>query len=537
MLRLSKRRPAAAHQRPPRVARRVRLELEELESRTVPTVLTPLQVRHAYGFDQLAFTVNGRTIAGDGSGQTIAIINAYNQPHIVSDLDTFDRTFSINNKQPLYQQYGAASSFLTVVNPQGTPLADPSGGLWNLETSLDVEWAHAIAPGAKILLVQARTGGMLDLLGAIDYARKTPGVVAVSMSWGAGEFPSETYYDKYFTTPSGHLGGSNGIGGTRIGGGVTFLAAAGDAGAPGLWPAMSPYVVAVGGTTLTVDSAGVYKSETAWGKSGGGSSKYESKPGYQVGFVSSTMRGTPDVAYNGDPATGVYVYDSMPLNGRAGSWWAVGGTSAGTPQWAGLVAIADQARALLGRGSLDGPSQTLPALYAMATSDFHDVTSGSNGFSAKVGYDLVTGRGSPIAPRVVTDLVRAGSKGALTLTLTSGGTKLALAPAIKPSLFVTATGLAPDAAADITPGLSGGDIVAVLLRDLDRTTPTSPPVTSHVQRESAPPHPLQPEPRAIVALFANGIDWLGADDGAPDVLPPAPVAPDDMPERDAYFAQ
>src|SRR5262245_38123825 len=108
----------------------VRLEVEELENRTVPSVLTPAQVRHAYGFDQIRFSVNGQSIVGDGSGQTIAIVNAYNNTRIFSDLDTFDRIFSIRSGQTLYQQYGPAGRFLTQVNPQGTPRTDNSGGLW-----------------------------------------------------------------------------------------------------------------------------------------------------------------------------------------------------------------------------------------------------------------------------------------------------------------------------------------------------------------------------------------------------------------------
>jgi hypothetical protein len=511
--------------RPPHHARYVRLELEELEPRTVPAPLTPVQVRHAYGFDQIAFTLNGQTIAGDGRGQTIAIVNAYNHSRIAADLDTFDRTFSINGKQTLYQQYGPASSFLTVANPQGTPLADPTGGLWTLETALDVQWAHVVAPAAKIMLVQARTGSMLDLLAAVDYARKQPGVVAVSMSWGASEFSSERSYDRYFVTPAGHLGGSNGQGGPLLAGGVTFVAAAGDHGAPGLWPAMSPYVVAVGGTTLTVDTAGNYKGETAWTGSGGGVSKYEPKPSYQ-GQLPGTMRSIPDVAYNADPATGVYVYNSMPLNGRTG-WWQVGGTSAGAPQWAGLIAIANQGRALLGYGSLDGATQTLPALYAMAASNFHDVTSGSNGFRATVGFDLATGRGSPIAPRVVADLLRANSQGTLTLSTTRNGTAL-----IKPALSFTATVPADLALPQRFPT---ADVVSVLLREPSRTTyrptPTSRP-------RAVPPHPLPVlDVRAVSSLFE--MHTVLAAEEVPDALhaDELPTVPDDTAERDACFLE
>src|SRR5439155_7019393 len=109
-----------------------------------------------------------------------------------------------------------------------------------------------------------------------------------------------------------------------------------------------------------------------------------------------SARGNPDVAYDADPSTGFAVYNSY---GRG--WERIGGTSAGAPQWAALVAVADQGRALFGRGALDGATQTLPAIYAMPAVDFHDVAGGSNGFRAAPGYDLATGRGTPYADRVI----------------------------------------------------------------------------------------------------------------------------------------
>lgn len=409
MHRISGPRGTSAPTRTSRTDCRVFLVVEELEGRIAPAVLTPVQVRHAYGFDQITFTgPSGQAIRGDGNGQTIAIVSAYNNARIASDLDTFDRAFSINGTQTLYAQYGAASKFLTVANPQGTPLNDTSG-LWTLETALDVEWAHAIAPGSRILLVQARSSSFYDLMGAVAYARKQPGVVVVSMSWGAKEFAGQTSYDGYFTTPAGHWGGSDGLGGARLTGGVTFVAASGDAGAPALWPATSANVLAVGGTTLGVDAYGNYLRETTWVGSGGGYSKQVREPAYQLSYQKSGWRTTPDVAYNADPSSSVYVYSSYKIKGYSG-WFGVGGTSAGAPQWAALVAIADQGRALAGKGSLDGPTQTLPALYAFAAADFHDILSGSNGYQAAAGYDLATGRGSPFANRVVKDLVATNIK-------------------------------------------------------------------------------------------------------------------------------
>src|SRR5262245_38411443 len=354
---------------------RVRLRVELLEDRSVPAVYTPSQIRHAYGFDQITFA-NG-TIVGDGRGQTIAIVDAYDDPNIFSDLHHFDQTFGLPDPP----------SFV-----KARQVGTRADAGWAGEIALDVEWAHAIAPGANLLLVEARSSSLSDLLSAVDYAASQPGVSVVSMSWGAGEFSSERALDSHFVTPAGHRG-------------VTFVASAGDDGSPPIWPAVSPNVLSVGGTALHLTSSGNYLSETGWSGSGGGVSRFESKPGYQT-FVATgnTSRTSPDVAYNADPNTGVYVYDSFN-----GGWFAVGGTSAGAPQWAALVAIADEGRILAGKRSLDGASQPLFALYRLAqaspTSYFHDQTSGYNGFAAKAGYDDVTGNGSPIANRVVTGLV------------------------------------------------------------------------------------------------------------------------------------
>jgi subtilase family serine protease len=383
------------------------LQVEGLESRTVPAYLTPAQVRHAYGFDQISFSSNGKTVAGDGSGQIIAVVTAFDDPNIASDLDTFDSAFSINGTQSLLQQYGAASRDLIKVQMR---TGEATVGTWARETALDVEWAHAIAPGARILLVEARSDTFGDILDAVDYARKYPGVVAVSMSFGAAEFQLETSaaYDGHFTTPAGHLGGASVRGNPLIPGGITFVASIGDVAGKTEWPAAAPTVMSVGGTSLTLDSNGNWQKETAWPSGGGGTSAYEAKPAYQSAFLKGSQRGTPDVAYQADPSLGYAYYSSVPVNGQSG-WQAIGGTSAGAPQWAALVAIADQGRALQGLGSLDGFSQTLPALYEFASQSystyFHDITSGSNGKPATTGYDLATGLGSPKAANVVKGLV------------------------------------------------------------------------------------------------------------------------------------
>jgi autotransporter-associated beta strand protein len=341
-----------------------------------PTGLQPGQVRQAYGINQISFG----GVAGDGSGQTIAIVDAYDDPNIASDLHQFD------------VQFGLSDPVFNKVDQTGGTNYPTAGGGWTEEISLDVEWAHAIAPGASILLVEANDATFTNLNAAVDYARNQPGVVAVSMSYGTNEWSGETAYDSFYTTPSGHAG-------------VTFLAASGDWGKPGIYEAMSPNVVGVGGTTLKLDAANNYLSEAGWSSSGGGISPYESQPSYQSGVVtqSTTQRTNPDVAFVG--GTAVAIYDSYD-GGSSTPWFGVYGTSLSTPCWAGLVAIADQGRSLLGQGSLDGLSQTLPALYQLPASDYHDITSGNNGYAAGAGYDLVTGRGTPIAYLLESDLVQ-----------------------------------------------------------------------------------------------------------------------------------
>jgi hypothetical protein len=356
---------------------RVILRLERLESRTTPASLTPTQVRHAYGFDQ---------ITGNGAGQTIAIVAAYDHPTIASDLHQFDVTFGLPDP-PIFRK----------VNQNGGTTYPAPNVSWAGEIALDVQWAHAMAPAANIVLVEAWSNSLADLMAAVDYAARFTGASVVSMSWGTSEFSTQRAYDWHFSVP-----------------GVTFVAASGDGGIP-LWPAVSPNVVAVGGTTLWTDTAGNVLSETAWNGSGGGISQYESKPAYQNAILGGSRRGTPDVAYGASPSTGYYVYNTF----GGGGWSTIGGTSAGAPQWAALVAIANQGRRSAGLPALSGAA-TLSAIYsAQANDDFRDTVSGSNrGYRAGAGYDLVTGRGSPIASRVVADLV--GGAASTVVSGTSG---------------------------------------------------------------------------------------------------------------------
>ncbi len=351
-----------------------------------PYGLAPATLRQAYGMN----VTNFGGVAGDGTGMTIAIVDNGNAPNITSDLAAFDSYYGL-----------AAPPSLSVVNQTGgTSLPATASSAWGLEISMDVEWAHVMAPNASIDLVETNTANLSDLYTGVDTARNLPNVCVVSMSWSVSEYSGDSSDDYHFTTPAGHTG-------------VTFVASTGDYGAyyPDYqfmipqYPASSPNVLSVGATTLTTNS-GAYVSESGWGNgtnsytaggSGGGISNDTSQPSWQNGVVtqSTTQRCTPDVSIDGDPNTGASIYDSYD-NGSSTPWLQYGGTSLSTPMWAAIIAVADQGRLHNGLQKLDGATQTLPMLYSLPSSDFHDVTTGNNGYAAGPGYDLVTGLGTPI---------------------------------------------------------------------------------------------------------------------------------------------
>ncbi len=313
----------------------------------------PAQIRSYYGFAALSST---------GAGQTIALVEPLGSPTLAADLATFSSSFSL------------PAANLQVAYPSGNPTTtDP---MWAMETSLDAEWAHAVAPGATLLVVVARSGSLPDLMAAVDYASANASVV--SMSFGTAEFPTETQYDIHFTHP-----------------GVSYFAAAGDTSGAVLWPGVSPAVTSVGGTTLSLDASGTM-TETAWTGGGGGTSQYEVEPAFQRAVQGGGARTVPDVAYNGNPATGYYVYDSTAVNGMTG-WLEVGGTSAGAPQWAALTALVNAQRS-------SRESGLNAALYALGSpsADFNDILTGG---VAKSGYDLLTGLGSPRSANLVPALI------------------------------------------------------------------------------------------------------------------------------------
>ena len=308
------------------------------------------------------------TFTGTGGSGVIAIVDAYDYPTAENDLNVFSSQFSL-------PPCTTANGCLTKVYASATKPRTNCG--WSQEAALDIEWAHAMAPNAKIILVEAKTNSFTNLFAAVDVATKAVqsggGDGEVSMSWGGSEFSSEAGYDYHFQPTSGN---------------IVYFAASGDTGGATIYPSASPYVVGAGGTTINRSKTGSFVSETGWSGSGGGPSKYEAKPSYQSGIpnTSSTQRSVPDFSFDADPASGVSVYDSTSCKGLSG-WLVFGGTSVASPSLSGIVNRA---------GHFYGVSE-LPTIYINYTdsSDFRDILSGTAGsYSAGPGYDFVTGVGT-----------------------------------------------------------------------------------------------------------------------------------------------
>lgn len=317
---------------------------------SAPTGLSPAQIIGAYGFSSSSTA---------GAGQTIGIVDAYDDPKAESDLGVFSQTFGL-------PACTTANGCFSKVNQNGGTKYPRADSGWGLEISLDIQWAHAIAPGARILLVEASSNSFTNLMAAEDYASAHASYV--SNSWGGGEFSGETAYDGHFVRS-----------------GVSFFVSAGDSGLPAQYPSASPNVISVGGTTLSFDSSGNLLSETGWSGGGGGCSAYETANSAQSSFAQygqvgcGIARATPDVSLDADPASGVSVYDTQGYQGQKG-WFVVGGTSASSPMWAARSADSGAA---------------VNAGYVYATNiGFRDITVGNNGAPCLTGYDLCTGRGS-----------------------------------------------------------------------------------------------------------------------------------------------
>ena len=347
----------------------------------VPVGILPVQFKAAYGFNQ---------IPNQGQGQTIAVVDAYDDPTIESDLAAYQAQFHLGP-----------------CNFRKVRVGNPGHGSWDLETSLDVEQACAIAPRANILLVEAENASPSNLLAAVQVAYSSPNnATVVSMSFGSPDFSGEQQYDSYFCNIL------NGVGQP-----VTFVAASGDAGHHPEYPATSPCVVAAGGTALALSQVTPlasplqlnYGSEIAWSGSGGGVSTFEGQPSWQnpaCATWSTSNRCVPDVA---SVAQNIPVYCTC---GGSGEWATVDGTSISSPDWAAFFTIVNSLRANQGKGTLSQAAYDLYQAYYSGgyRNDFHDITTGSNGgcgsqCNAGADYDLVTGMGTYQANVLVNALV------------------------------------------------------------------------------------------------------------------------------------
>jgi subtilase family serine protease len=361
------------------------------DNTAVPRCYGPRQMQQAYDVTRV------HQAGYKGQGRTIVIVDAFQSPTIEHDVQLFSQIF------------GLPDANLKIVAPFGLTPFDPNNPDhigWAGEITLDVEWSHAIAPLANIVLVLAKSNNDADIINALKYVvDKNLGDV-ISMSFGEAEACMDPALVKQ----------QHQIFKQATKKGITLLASSGDAGAAqpncegtdyvlsASTPASDPLVTSVGGTFLNADAkTGQYISEEVWnddfGSSGGGYSTLYRRPFYQYGFNSKNQRGVPDVAYNGAVNSGVLtVWSSSGLGEDL--VFIFGGTSAGSPQWAGIIALVDQF--IHGRVGFINPLLYLVLTRLNYSRYFHDITVGNNsfggidGYKATVGWDATTGLGSPI---------------------------------------------------------------------------------------------------------------------------------------------
>ncbi|NVM79056.1 hypothetical protein FHW83_004893 [Duganella sp. SG902] len=374
-----------------------------LATSTTVVTYTPAQIRAAYGLPALPSSYSNLTAAQAaqlGAGQTIYIVDAMHNPNVAAELAAFNskfglpvcatKTIATNASLPLAAASSSACELSIVYSTAAggmTATAPAYDSGWATEIALDVQWAHATAPLARIVLIEAASASYDNLLGGVRLANNLgPGIV--SMSFGGSETSGTSAADSVFS-----------------GAKMTYLAATGDSGAAVSWPSVSPKVLAVGGTTLSYSGAGA-RSEVVWSSTGGGVSQYVATPAYQStavpGMGTASRRTVADVAFNADPNSGQYVA-VIAGGGSTVKWTSVGGTSLSTPQWAGLIAVANALRAQNGKAALAQPHSALYTNIATVAgtyaSVFADITKGSHGScggcSGEVGYDQATGLGTP----------------------------------------------------------------------------------------------------------------------------------------------
>jgi len=405
-----------------------------LAGSTAIATYTPAQIRAAYGLPSLPAAGSSLTAAQAaqlGAGQTIYIVDAMHNPNTIAELAAFNAKFGLPTcatkaiaataALPVAAASNTACEISVVYNTTAggmTAAAPAYDSGWAMEITLDVQWAHATAPLARIVVIEAASASLNDLLGAVKLANAMgPGVV--SMSFGANE-------GNYTASVDAAFAGTN----------MTYLAATGDNGASVSWPSVSSKVIAVGGTTLSYSGNGA-RSEVVWTGTGGGTSGYTATPSYQAsglpGVGSVARRTVADVAFNADPSSGQYIAVQAP-GASSVSWMSVGGTSLSTPQWAGVVAIANAMRAQNSKAVLGathtmlyGQIGAVAGTYAAA---FSDIKTGSNGTcaacAAKTGYDPQTGLGTPNVTALLNSL--------------SGATTSAVAPVVTGAAISGETG-------------------------------------------------------------------------------------------------
>jgi len=329
----------------------------------------------------------GGTRHPTGGWGAIAIVDAYDNPYAAYSLAYFSAYWGL-----------PAPNFVKVyANGNGHCTTPPYNSGWALEEALDIEWAHVMAPSAKIYLVEACSSSYADLmyaeLVAGNLVQNAAGGGLVSNSWGSGEFAGENGYDNYFRSYWQR---------------VTYIVSAGDSGLGAEYPSSSPWVVSAGGTTVNRDASGNFVSESCWAGSGGGVSAYEvwndtftgsymgAWADYQYPMFGKSARRTPDLSFNADPASGVWVYDYVN-----GGWYTVGGTSVSAPALAGIINNANNRLGLAPPGGGYYSTMENNLLYSQLSAqtayatNFYDVTTGSNGSSAGAGWDYCTGVGTP----------------------------------------------------------------------------------------------------------------------------------------------
>ena len=328
---------------------------------------SPAQIRAAY------------TVQPNLGTQAIAIVDAYDLPDALNDFNTFATEFGLP-RETSSSATASTNKVFQVVYAQGSQPGSSVPTGWDTEECLDIEWAHAMAPNAKIYLVESTDNSYVNFFPADAFAASLANVHEVSNSWGGDEFSGENANDS-----------------TLLHAGVIFLYSSGDTGGEILYPAHSPNAIGVGGTTLIMSGL-TFEQETVWGDNpdegsdgtGGGPSAYESRPSFQNGIASrvGAFRGAPDISATADPAFGAAVYSQ-----EDGGWEVIGGTSWACPTVAGIInggayfAASSQAENTL--------------LYSLiGTNRIRDIVSGgvdgANTYNALPGWDFCTGVGTPL---------------------------------------------------------------------------------------------------------------------------------------------